>query len=228
MSQRIQLQELGEVRTQLSQFVSHVKEAIEQIVKRAERLWNLRLRSAEDLDNSLEEIDSLVTAFENCPKDLSDLHMMRRALRTYQEDRKQLADDRLTWPEFEALASKLQTEAEQVIKDDDVPWSPSEVIGQFVETIARGRKEASTAWIDSLETDASGVSSLSAAEANRIDTRASSPPAVLTEAHAKRLEKVSRTVQSRLDSLKIEWLLEKFKELSPSLRKKFIEMIGDV
>jgi hypothetical protein len=228
MSQRIQLQELGEVRTQLALFVSQVKEAIEQIVKRAERLWNLRLRSAEDLDNSLEEIDSLVTAFENCPKDLTDLHMMRRALRTYQEDRKQLTDDRLTWPEFEALASKLQTEAEQVIKDDDVPWSPSEVIGQFVETIARGRKEASTAWINSIETDASGVSSLSAAEANRLDTRASSPPAVLTEAHANRLEKVSRMIQNRLDSLKIEWLLEKFKELSPSLRKKFIEMIRDV
>ena len=57
MSQRIQLQELGEVRTQLSQFLIQVKEAIEQIVKRAERLWNLRLRSAEDMDNSLEEID---------------------------------------------------------------------------------------------------------------------------------------------------------------------------
>ena len=38
MSQRIQLQELGEVRTQLSQFLIQVKEAIEQIVKRAERL----------------------------------------------------------------------------------------------------------------------------------------------------------------------------------------------
>ena len=77
--------------------------------------------------------------------------MMRGALRTYQEDRKQLADDRLTWPEFESLASRLQNEAEQVIKEDDVPWSPGDVIAQFVETISKGRKEASAAWIDGIE-----------------------------------------------------------------------------
>jgi hypothetical protein len=225
MSQRIQLRELAEVRTQLSQFQAQLKEAIDQAVKRAERLWNLRLRTVEDLDTSLEEIDSLVAAFEGCANDLTDLHMMRRALRTYQEDYKQLRDDRLSWPEFEHLAQKLQSEAEEVIKNDDVPWPPSEVIQQFVDQIAKRRKEASSAWIDSLEADASEISSSAASDANRLHTRASSPPAVLTEPHVKRLEKVVARVEARLDSLKIEWLLEKFKELSPALQKKFIQMI---
>jgi hypothetical protein len=32
-------------------------------------------------------------------------------------------------------------------------------------------------------------------------------------------------IEARLDSLKIEWLLEKFRELSLPLRKKFIQLI---
>ena len=150
---------------------------------------------------------------------------MRRALRTYQEDYKQLVDERLTWSQFANLAGKLQGEAEQTIKDDDVPWSPSEVIQEFVQQISKRRKEASTTWIESMEADASAVSSMPAADANRLHTRASSPPAVLTEPHGKRLEKIVARIEARLDSLKIEWLVEKFKELSPPLRKKFIQMI---
>lgn len=225
MSRRIQLEELAEVRTNLSQFQTQLKEAVERTVKRAEHLWKIRLCTVEDLDGCLEEIESLVPAFEGCTNDLTDLHMMRQALRTYQEDYKQLADERLTWPQFDGLAHKLQDEAEQTIKEDDVPWLPSEVIQQFVEEIAKHRKEASSAWIDTIEADASGVSSFLAPDANRLHARACSPPAVLTEAHVKRLENVVAKVEARLDSLKIEWLLEKFKELSPLLRRKFIQMI---
>jgi hypothetical protein len=59
MSQRIQLQELAEVRTSLSQFQSQLKEAVDQTVKRAERLWNMKLRTVDDLDSCLVEIESL-------------------------------------------------------------------------------------------------------------------------------------------------------------------------
>jgi hypothetical protein len=68
---------------------------------------------------------------------------------------------------------------------------------------------------------------MSAVEANRLHTRASAPPPILTEPHAKRLEKVLKQVETRLDGLKIDWLVEKFKELSPPLRKKFLQLAGE-
>jgi hypothetical protein len=126
------------------------------------------------------------------------------------------------------LAEKLLNEAQQVISDDDVPWSPSDVISAFVDAITKRRKELSVTWIDSIEAAASEVGSLSAADANRLYARAGSVPPILTEGHAKRLEKVSKTIEGRLDSLKIEWLVEKFKELSPVLRKKFVQMIDEM
>ena len=228
MSRRIEMPQLAEVRAQLSEFLTQLKNAIEQIRKRALHLWNLKLRSEEDLENCLEEVDSLVTAFENCTNDLNDLHMMRRALRTYREDHKQLADDRLTWPGFERLAGQLLEEAGVAIADEDVPWPPGEVIDAFVTTLSKQRKEASVVWIDRIEADATAVSSMSAADSNRLHARASAPPAVLTEPHTKRLKKVLASIETRLGALQVDWLVEKFKELPSSLRKKFLQMVAEM
>jgi hypothetical protein len=225
MAQRIQSQEIGDLRTQLSQFLAQIKDGVDQLVKRAQRLWNMHIKSVEDLDNCLQEIESLVAAFEYCPNDLTDLHMMRKAVRTYQEDRRQLADERLTWPDFESLAERLKAEAAQVIKDDDVPWSPADAIDGFVECIAKARKQTSTEWIDRIELEVGAIESMSAIEANRLDTKIGAPPAVLTESHEKRRASAAKLIRRRLDSLKIEWLVEKFKELSPELRNKFLKLV---
>ena len=54
------MSELGEVRTQFSEFLTQLKEVIEQTRKRAARLWDLKLRSEEDLETCLEEVDTLL------------------------------------------------------------------------------------------------------------------------------------------------------------------------
>jgi hypothetical protein len=66
-----------------------------------------------------------------------------------------------------------------------------------------------------------------AALSRRLHIRASAPPAVLTEPHAKQLNKVLKDIESRLDVLKIDWLVEKFKELPPPLRKKFLDIVAE-
>jgi hypothetical protein len=225
MTQRLPSQELGEVRTELSQFQALLRESLEQLLKRAQRLWNTRIRSVEDLDTQSQEVEALLRAFENCPNDLNDLQMMRRALRTYQEDRLQLADERLTWPEFERLAEKIKNDTSQVIQEDDVPWPPSQVVEGFVDAISKDRKLASREWIERIETEAAEVDTMWAPEANRLEAKLTTPPAVLTEPHQRKLESILHSVHRRLDSLKIEWLVERFKELSPELREKFLRLI---
>jgi hypothetical protein len=225
MSERIQMPEIGEARTQLSEALATMKDAEADIVKRTSRLWKAKLRSEDDLDVLLNETETLMTAFENCPNDLEDLHLMRRTLRIYQKDFQQLADSRLTWAEFENLAHKMIQEAEGSLGEEEVPWPPQETIAGFVDVISKRRKETSAAWIESIESEAASVSSMSAADANRLHTRASAPPAVLTDPHAKRLKEILYKIEARLDSLKIEWLVEKFKELSPPLRKRFLQLI---
>jgi len=225
MAERITLADIGTVRMQLASFVETLKNAEAGAVKRADALWQSKLRSEEDIERLSAEVESLVSIFENLPKDQKDILLMRQALRMYQKDYQQLIDERLTWVEFEKLSEQLQQDAGSTFVEKDLPWTPKEVIGGFVVTITKQRKEASGVWIEALEAESTGVASMSAGDANRLHARAENPPAVLTEPHVNRLKKLIKNIEARLDALKIDWLVERYNELSPTLQKKFIGLI---
>jgi hypothetical protein len=63
------------------------------------------------------------------------------------------------------------------------------------------------------------------ASANQLQNKLSSPPAYVTDDHLKKLEKVRTALNKRLSEIKIEWLVEKYKDLSEKDRKKFIPNI---
>ena len=226
LSMRIQMPELGEVRSRLSVALGDMKNAEAGIVKRAQRLWKSKVSSQDDVESLLAEVDALTSAFENRLSDLEDLQLMRRALRMYQNDYQRLSNDRLSWHEFEALAANCKSEARSALGEEEIPWAPEETIDGFVAIISERRKQASSAWIDSLEVDAGELVTMSAADANRLHARASNAPAVLTKSDAERLYSVIREIEARLDTLKIEWLVERFKELPLAMRRKFLDMIA--
>jgi len=152
-----------------------MKEAEGAVKKRASRVWNAAFESEEEIDRLFIEIDGLVNAYEGCTEDLKDLNLMRHALRLYQSAYRQLSDPRLSWPEFQAQAARSQEEASGILGHYEIPWLPDTTIADFVEVISRARKEASTAWITTMESEASGVATMSAVEANRLHDRAYSP-----------------------------------------------------
>ena len=228
MSERISLAEIGTIRTQLSGFLTNLKDAEDNAAKRAKSLWQAKLRTDEDFDRLLAEVDSLVSIFDNLPTDQDDLLTMRKALRLYQKAYQQLASDRLTWPEFEKLAEEVRQDAVTAFGDSEPPWAPDETIEFFTASISKQRKEASAKWIEALETDSANVATMSAPEAARLHARACAPVAVLTEQHEKRLAKTTKVIESRLDDVKLEWLVEKYKELPTRLRKAFATLIKGV
>ena len=66
---------------------------------------------------------------------------------------------------------------------------------------------------------------MAAAEANHMLKRCNNPPASLTAEHGERLTLIKSDIVKRLDELKIEWLVEKFKELADKNKKEFIDRI---
>jgi len=145
----------------------------------------------------------------------------------YQKDYQQLSDDRLSWPEFTALAGTCKSEAQNALGEAGIPWSPEVVIDSFVGVISLHRKEKSSNWVESVEAEAAAVETMTAADANRLHTRASSPPAILTEADAKRLGTIVKAIETRLEILKVDWLVERFKELPQAMRRRFLVMISE-
>jgi hypothetical protein len=228
MSERISLAELGTIRTQLSTFMTKLKDAEAAVVKRASGLWQTKLRVEDDIERLLPEVESLVAVFENLPNDQEDILLMRRALRLYQKDCQQLESDLLTWPEFEQLAEQLRQDANTMFGEEEIPWTPDDAIGGFLISFTKQRKDASAIWIDTLESEAADVASMSAADANRLHARASSPPAILTEPHVKRLKTVVKGIESRLEELAVEWLVEKFGALPEPAKKKFLRIVTEM
>ncbi len=124
---------------------------------------------------------------------------------------------------YDLIEMTDQIKADSQRRDEKPPWPPDETIDGFVHDISQRRKEASAAWINSIEGQAEGIPSMPADEANRFHSRVSKPPPAATESHLKRATIIARKVEGRLDALSVEWLLEKFKELPPKAKKDFLQ-----
>ena len=225
MAERVQMPEIAQTRTQLAEFMTRLKDAETGMVKRASVLWQTKIHTEDDIERIFTEVDALMTGFENLPSDLEDLQLMRRALKVYQKDCQRLADDNLTWSELESLSAELKKEYTVALGEEELPWLPDKTIDGFVHDISKHRKDLSAAWIDAFEKEVAGVADMNATAANRLHSRMGNPPPILTEPHTKRLEVAAKKVIARLDALKIDWLVEKFKELPPPLRKKFLQIV---
>jgi hypothetical protein len=229
MSRRIEMKEISTLRVQLNEFLTQLQEAESNLTKRAFRLWNSKISTEEELDKYIDEVDSLIRAFEGCETDVEDLRIMKQALQAYKFYYNQLCDDNLSWQEFASLAEKLRQEAKTAFEAEEaVPWSADDVFKNFVSSISTQRKQRSLAWIESIEANMSDIDKMSVGEANRLLSKAVNPPAILTDEHTIRLSKVVNRIEEHLESLTLEWLIEKFKELPKTAQKKFIEKISEV
>ena len=228
MSERIQKSEIAQTRTRLVEFMTKLKDAETGAVKRASAIWQTKIHNEDDIEKILAEVDALTTAFENLPSDLEDLHLMRRALKLYQKGCQRLADDKLTWAELETITRELQAEYKTALGDEELPWPPDKTLDGFVRDITKHRKELSTTWIDVLEAEVANIAKMTASEANRLHARITNPPAILTEPHAKRIEQTEKKILLRLDALSVEWMIEKFKELAPRVRKQLLKQLQEL
>ena len=226
MAQRIDMAEITEVLNAVTDFHSNLRKAESDITKRFSRLLQSGVPEGEQLGALIEEIEELITAFEGCQHDLEDLRIIRRVLQTYYRDYLQLQDKHLTWQEFNDLVESLRSEAKKTYGDEEIPWGVDDTYSNFHETISMQRKEASLCWIRTIESEILNLEFMSTNEADRMHRKTIHPPAILTEQHTKRLEELVRTVEARLESLALEWLVEKFRELPNISKRKFLEIVS--
>lgn len=223
-SKEIKLAEVPEIRLKLSAFQKKLDELEKKYIQKGLDIWEIKIASEADIDRALDEIESLISTFENLPDDLSDLQVMRQALKKFKKDYERLADENLNWKEFENLLAVITKEWES-FSEDEIPWPPKETLENFVKDISTHRTKISTDWINTLKKETKSIETMLAPEANRLHTRASNPPAVLTDPHIKLQNEIIKKLLTRLADLKIEWLIEIFNELSTELKKEFLRRI---
>ena len=227
--QRTNLADIAQVRSQLSEFMQTLKGTEDKLLNRASVLWSTQIRTDGDIEETIREVDSLMHVFDNLQtSDLEDLQSMRKALKLYRISYQRLSDDNLPWDSFRKTADEIQKECENVLGEDEVPWPPEEIVGAFVEIISAIRESKSLTWIARIKEEACSIGEMPAAEANRLHAQLSIPPVVLTAAHTEILNDVIQKVDKRLSDLSIEWLVEKFKELSHDNKLEFVHIVQEI
>jgi len=228
ISAHLDMPEIVELRVQLSNKLEEIKETLNGAKERASKLRQTQLNTIHDAEDLQNEVDELFSVFEGCGDDLDDLQLMRRSLRIYIQAYQQLDNDGLFWNEFDALADKLKSEVFDAIAEEEPPWEPLGTIGNFRKAIVESREAKSLEWIQALEKETEDLGNLNVADMNRLHTRANCPPAVLSENHRARLEEINKKIEEHLSKLKIDWLIEKFRELSPEMQKQFLSRIASI
>ena len=69
---------------------------------------------------------------------------------------------------------------------------------------------------------------MTSAEASTLHNKIQRPPACLTKPHSVRTNKVNKKIENHLNSMAIDWLVDKFKELPEASKKKFLVIIQQV
>jgi hypothetical protein len=225
ISMRLELPEIVELRLQLSNRLEEIKNALNGAKKRAEKLWETKLNTIRDIEEVQNEVNELFSIFEGCREDIDDLQLMRRSLRIYIHAYQQLRNEQLTWNELNSLSNNLKSEIFNTIGEDESPWDPSETIENFQKLISKSREEKSHRWLQALEEEIANFENLNAVTINSLHTRVNCPPAVLTDSHRVRLEEINKKIEKCLSKLKIDWLIEKYKELTPEMQKQFLSRI---
>lgn len=225
LSKRVKMGPLIEVRSQLLIRLDDFKKIEKNVMDRAGKLWETTLRSDQDIEPLLAEVEALMGAFENCTMDLDDLHLMRQMLRLYGQEFQMLSDDRLDWEEFNKATLNAISEAEKTLGEDEIPWTPADVINEFKESISKERVENSNQWLKEILDEAKKLDSMNAIDANQLHIRTQAPPATLTGDDIKHLKAVVSQLELRLGAIKLDWLVEKFRELSKQTQKEFLEII---
>ncbi len=77
-----------------------------------------------------------------------------------------------------------------------------------------------------MENEVSDMQGMDISNATNIHSRLQQVPAYLTKDQKKEAEKLSLKIERYLNTLKVEWLLEKYRELSNDSKIAFLKAIG--
>lgn len=227
LSIEITLEILNDNLTHLLEFMNKLKETEKEIMDQAIALWDTKIYSEKELNDIQIQVAELIQIFEGCERDLADLHAMGKALKMFKQSYVQLDDD-LTWTQFEALSENIAKEIKESFSEDEIPWSIDDIISCLLEEIRRKRIDKSSNWLNSIRSEYSTITSMSTSEASRLHSTLSSPSVFITEQDMKEINNMINQIERHLNKLAIDWLIEKFKELSDSSKKEFLEIAKQI
>lgn len=199
---------------------------------RAGAIWNTELRSLQDVRETAQEVRTLMTLYDGREEDLQDFRLMIKLLTKFEEHYLQMNLMTISKSELESRLQNALTEIQGLLtEDDEIPWEIDITYGHFLIDIEEKRRDYANKWMAANVPAVRKIDSLDAAEAHRIRGILFSPPPVLGEEQQLQVQASRKACSRRLDDLKVEGLLVRFKDLSKDAQIDFLQraqqILGD-
>jgi len=225
----VPLADISETTNALHRFIEKLQMAENTISKKAGKVWGSEINSVNDIEILINEINQLISLYEGFPDDLEDFIIMNKVLRSIKDSFDILSDRNLTWDMLSTSFQMIINDLDNLItEDDEIPWEPKVVIKSLYDGIKKDRKIKSTEWTQMIIKRADNINNMTVAEANQFLSEAENVPPYVTQADKEKLQEIVQKVTSHLEKLIIEWLVEKFKELSEESRQEFLDMVREI
>jgi hypothetical protein len=224
ISRKFEIPAIKKLRDELSEFNKNLGEIEAALFKKASALWDSNVAYEHDLDRLSTEIDSLLISFDGLDSDLEDLLSMKKAIKIYRSCYGELNNTSLSWDQFNSMKDYLIERFEPELEEDEVPWNLEEVLDFFSNAVSKDRKNRSEEWMKKVFGFEMVNENMNASDANALLREISSPPLFLTKEHSEQLDTLRKKITQHLSNLNIEWLIEKFKELTLPKKTEFLEI----
>ena len=224
MLRRLPVPALETTKVKLNDFIKANKQREKEFMDRFSRMFDVKF-NINKIDELMQETDDLERIFERCDSDINDLRTMRRALNFYKDVSIRLFDGNLSEYAFSSLWAELNNKCCD-ISDDEPPWMPNDVMPIIYNEALQKREDLGLYWLAGMENETSNIEITDIANASNLHDRLQQIPGYLTKSQQKRAKELKIKVEAHLNTLKVEWLLEKYRELGDDLQKAFLLAIG--
>lgn len=222
----ISVPSLENAKIKLNDFIKSTKQREKQFTARLSRILDSDSTFAvSKIDELTQEVDDLEKIFERCDSDIDELRSMRRALNFYKNASIRLYDGNLSEDAFATLWSELNDKSGE-ISDDEPPWMPCDVMPLLHKDALKKREKLGLHWLTDMEMEVSGIAGQDIATASNLHSRLQQVPGYLTKPQHRRAKELQNNVEAHLNKLKVEWLLEKYRELDTKSQSVFLKAIG--
>jgi len=205
------------------------KKRVSDIYKRIREIigYNGIENISQEIEKISQELDVLFSIFEGTI-DEEDLLDNKHIATSFAKDIKLLSNLQLSKYEFENCYNNLRKKCIELFGERETQWPIEELYGNIYNAISSLREEEGKRWLDGLNDQISELDSMSKEDLRIILSLLDSFPPFLEDEQTQKAHEIKRKIESHLNKLDLEWLIEHFKELSPDIKKDFYIKIQSI
>ncbi len=225
---QIEVPEVGRTLNKIDKYIKECRTQIKEHEKRVQELWDTSILSKEDVNNTQREVDLLLALFSgDKPENIEDLETMRKQLQEFGDNLSLWMDLGISNAELEAsVAKRIDFEMANQDDENEPVWDPEETYNNILKSLQEERKQAATRWISQLAFSKNDIVTMDARECQVAMGRLETTPVYLSSDQNILVDDMQVAIRDRLNSLKLEGVLEMYNNLSESLQMQFIEIIS--